>query len=287
MINGHLKLITYKECPRWLADNPYIHAFYRPPCYSYLECYKSLFYLHNEIGNIYTHLIGSILFTIFYIYTSIKLIPSFEKVEFIELGIIILSIIGGFICMNFSWHFHLFSSHSFKVNQNWLKCDYVGIVFLIFTTGFPVTYYTFYCYPGIRTISLLVSLIISIISTFALLNPIFYNDQYRLVRSTLYLALGTTEFIPVCYSILFYKYEFIVKYLSFYYSIVGVILYLIGLIFYNKRIPESLFPGKFDVFGHSHQIFHTLILMASVTFYIGIMNMVINVKSDTNICNIL
>jgi len=49
MINGHLKLITYKECPRWLADNPYIHAFYRPPCYSYLECYKSLFYLHNEI----------------------------------------------------------------------------------------------------------------------------------------------------------------------------------------------------------------------------------------------
>ena len=43
------------------------------------------------------------------------------------------------------------------------------------TTGFPVTYYTFYCYPGIRTISLLVSLIISIISV-NIQNLIYNKD---------------------------------------------------------------------------------------------------------------
>ncbi|OUM58231.1 hypothetical protein PIROE2DRAFT_64564 [Piromyces sp. E2] len=48
MENGHLKLITYKQCPSWLTDNPYIISNYRPPCYSYKACYKSLFYLHNE-----------------------------------------------------------------------------------------------------------------------------------------------------------------------------------------------------------------------------------------------
>jgi len=53
MENGHLKLIKYNQCPDWLADNPYIHTNYRPPCYSYKACYKSLFYLHNETVNIF------------------------------------------------------------------------------------------------------------------------------------------------------------------------------------------------------------------------------------------
>eukprot|EP00833_Pecoramyces_ruminatium_P015674 jgi/Orpsp1_1/1189706/evm.model.d7180000073849.1 len=48
MEDGHLKLITYNQCPKWLADNPYIITKYRPPNYSYISCYKSLFYLHNE-----------------------------------------------------------------------------------------------------------------------------------------------------------------------------------------------------------------------------------------------
>jgi adiponectin receptor len=282
--NGHLKLITYKECPKWLADNPYIHLYYRPPCYSYKECYKSLFYLHNESGNIYTHLIGSILFTFFFILTTLKFIPSYENLEFIEIVTIILSIIGGFICMQFSWHFHLFSSHSIRVNQNWLKCDHIGIVFLIFTTGFPVTYYSFYCYQEIRTKFLAITSIISIISIISIAHPVFYKEEYKLIRSILYVALGTTEFIPVSYSMIFYKYDFTVKYLSLYYSIAGVVIYLIGLVIYAKCIPESIYPGSFDIFGHSHQIFHTLILIASITFYIGIMKMIININNDPNVC---
>jgi len=52
MENGHLKLIEYNQCPKWLTDNPYIITSYRPPCYSYKACYKSLLYVHNETVNI-------------------------------------------------------------------------------------------------------------------------------------------------------------------------------------------------------------------------------------------
>lgn len=47
-INGRLPLITFTECPKWLADNKYVINGYRPPCHSYLSCIRSLFYLHNE-----------------------------------------------------------------------------------------------------------------------------------------------------------------------------------------------------------------------------------------------
>jgi hypothetical protein len=33
--------------------------------------------------------------------------------------------------------------------------------------------------------------------------------------------------------------------------------------FFSTRLPERLFPGKFDFLGHSHQIFHLLVVQAS------------------------
>ena len=44
-------------------------------------------------------------------------------------------------------------------------------------------------------------------------------------------------------------------------------LYLIGAFLYAFRIPERYLPGKFDIFFHSHQIFHLLIVLAAYTHY--------------------
>ncbi|KAJ3195227.1 hypothetical protein HDU67_004431, partial [Dinochytrium kinnereticum] len=43
-------------------DNIYIKTGYRRIQYTYRGCYRSLFYLHNETGNVYTHLFGALLF---------------------------------------------------------------------------------------------------------------------------------------------------------------------------------------------------------------------------------
>ncbi|ORX78535.1 HlyIII-domain-containing protein [Anaeromyces robustus] len=284
MENGHLKLITYNQCPKWLADNPYIITNYRPPCYSYLACAKSLLYIHNETGNIYTHLIGEVLFTIFYIVTAFQYIPSFKILESLEIAVITLSIIGGFTCMYFSSHFHLFSAHSLKVNRNWLTCDFIGIVSLIYTTGLPLSYYSFYCLHDFRVKYMAVSAIIGAVSLIAMFNPIFSRDEYRLIRSGLFLLLAITELIPIGYGLIKFNNDIVFNYLSFTYVATGSILYAIGLFLYAKRLPEKLYPGAFDVWGHSHQIFHSLILIASILFYIGIMKMVKAFNSDPTIC---
>jgi adiponectin receptor len=37
------------------------------------------------------------------------------------------------------------------------------------------------------------------------------------------------------------------------------------------RIPESFKPGKFDIVGSSHQIFHVLVVLATVVHLVGIL----------------
>jgi hypothetical protein len=51
------KLHEFSTLPEYLADNEYIQAYYRVD-YSIKDGVKSLFRIHNETGNIWTHLIG-------------------------------------------------------------------------------------------------------------------------------------------------------------------------------------------------------------------------------------
>jgi adiponectin receptor len=37
------------------------------------------------------------------------------------------------------------------------------------------------------------------------------------------------------------------------------------------RIPEAIKPGRFDIFGSSHQIFHVFVVLAAVAHFIGIL----------------
>ena len=51
--------VTFDQLPDWLRDNDFIHAWYRPPLPSIPICLGSVLRIHNETGNIWTHLIGA------------------------------------------------------------------------------------------------------------------------------------------------------------------------------------------------------------------------------------
>jgi hypothetical protein len=55
------KLHAFNTLPEYLADNEYIREYYRAD-YSIKESVQSLFRIHNETGNIWTHLLGVSLF---------------------------------------------------------------------------------------------------------------------------------------------------------------------------------------------------------------------------------
>ena len=59
----HAWTATVHHChlPAWLRDNDFLVKGHRPPLNSYVGCFKSMFRIHTETGNIWTHLVGELI----------------------------------------------------------------------------------------------------------------------------------------------------------------------------------------------------------------------------------
>ena len=58
------KAIHFEKLPSWMRDNEHLHFGHRPELPSFAERFRSIFRIHTETGNIWTHLIGFIAFVI-------------------------------------------------------------------------------------------------------------------------------------------------------------------------------------------------------------------------------
>lgn len=52
----------FSHLPAWLQDNDYLHKCHRPPLDSFRACFFSIFRLHTETLNIWTHAFGCAIF---------------------------------------------------------------------------------------------------------------------------------------------------------------------------------------------------------------------------------
>ncbi len=52
-------VVHHNHLPKWLKDNDYLIKGHRPPMNSFRACFKSIFKVHTETGNIWTHLLGN------------------------------------------------------------------------------------------------------------------------------------------------------------------------------------------------------------------------------------
>lgn len=112
--NTSVLLFHLTDLPAWYKDavNPYILSGYRQATYSYQRCIDSLFFLHNETGNIYSHLFGSL----FFIYLMVSLhLQSISSITTLTTGdhlVLSTFLLGCVVCMGLSGGFHLFCCHS-------------------------------------------------------------------------------------------------------------------------------------------------------------------------------
>ena len=68
---------SYYETEEFMKDNEYIKNGYRINCDSLWKCLKSLFVIHNESINIWSHLLGSV-FMFFLIFYTMIFITSYK-----------------------------------------------------------------------------------------------------------------------------------------------------------------------------------------------------------------
>lgn len=55
---GRWRVVHYSKLPEWLRDNDYLLWGHRPQLASFQMCFRSIFRIHTETGNIWTHLVG-------------------------------------------------------------------------------------------------------------------------------------------------------------------------------------------------------------------------------------
>ena len=179
-------------------------------------------------------------------------------------------LISAIFCLFFSTTLHLVGNISVNFHRILSRFDYGGVCLLITGSCYPPYYYFFYCEPKYRTFYLTFVTTLGL-TTFGLcLTDGFNLPDKRILRGSSFLTFGICSGIPIIHFLIVG--ESLKGYnndIRFLYWHLGGITYVIGAILYLIRFPEKYFPGKFDIFGSSHQLLHIAVLIASFFHYIG------------------
>ncbi|SPO04035.1 related to PHO36 (regulatory role in lipid and phosphate metabolism) [Cephalotrichum gorgonifer] len=256
-------LILWDDLPSWRRDNAFILSGYRRSTASFSDCFGSLGYLHNETVNIYSHLLGSAAFLSAAALCLSVIRPRYAAASDADLLVFGCFFAGAVLCLGMSAVYHAVSSHSEAVSRWGNKLDYSGIVFLIVGSFVPTLYYGFFCEPELMTIYL------GIISTLGFACGLvswidrFRTPEWRPYRAGMFVGLGTSGVFPILHGIQIYGFKGMDERMSLRLVALHGLVYIIGAVLYAARWPERTMPGKFDIWGSSHQIFHVCVLIAA------------------------
>lgn len=105
----------------------------------------------------------------------------------------------------------------------------------------------------------------------------FSEPSCRPIRASVFMSFGLSGLIPGIHWLLTQEELDLKESLKYSFGclILMGVLYITGALLYALRIPERFFPGKCDVWFHSHQLFHILVIAAAVVHYQGISELAI------------
>ncbi|XP_027695173.1 progestin and adipoQ receptor family member 4-like isoform X1 [Vombatus ursinus] len=251
------RLLSWANSPCHLQFNPFVLTGYRPTSGT-LGCVYSLFYLHNELGNIYIH--GMALMTL------LVLLPL--TIPWGQLGW--GSWLGGTHCLAClaplagSVLYHLFMCHhgGSRVYTRLLALDMCGVWLANSLGALPMIHCTLACWPRLRLLALVAHAFLSTIagwqaltarSTVARLRAFGWQaTAHLLVFAVRGMGLGTGApgSLP-CY-------------------LRTEALALLGGLVNVARLPERWKPGAFDYWCNSHQIMHLLSVISILQLHAGV-----------------
>lgn len=261
------RVVPHHALPSWLQDNDYLLRGHRPQLKSFLACFQSIFRIHTETGNIWTHLLGALFFigiTVYFFMRQSLEFPFMDKFVFTTF------FAATIICLSCSWLFHTVSCHSPCVSFVFSKLDYCGIAILIMGSFVPWLYYGFYCQFFTRIVYLVAIVILGTAAIVVSLWDKFSSPAYRNLRAGLFIGLGLSGVFPAIHYSAREGLTAAFTTGALGWLLLMAALYIGGALLYALRIPERWFPGYCDIWFQSHQIFHICVVAAAFVHYHGI-----------------
>lgn len=261
------KVVHFTGLPQWLQDNDFLHFGHRPPLPT-SECFKSIVRIHTETGNIWTHLLGMIAFcglSTYFLSRPLTEIQLMEKLVFL------IFFAGAIVCLGLSFLYHTLCCHKEKrVNLLFAKFDYCGIAFLTMGSFVPWLYYSFYCSWKPQVIYLSIVVFLGIMAVIVSTFDSFAGPRFRPLRAGVFITFGLSGIAPATHYGVVNGWQKSLDEAALGWLILMGILYITGALLYALRIPERFFPGKVDIWFHSHQIFHCFVIAGAFVHYHGL-----------------
>ncbi|CAG8344055.1 unnamed protein product [Penicillium salamii] len=264
--------LQWDQLPSWQRDNQYILSGYRISSNSFGKSFASLKYLHNESVNIYSHLIPAVILSFFGISLHKALsrrYTSFSTADTLVFGCFFL---GAVLCLSISAFFHTVQNHSSHIARIANQVDYIGIVLLIVGSFIPSIFYGFYCHPHLQRLYLTMITSLGLLCATVSANPQFRQPTWRPFRAGMFIALGLSALFPVVHGVRKFGIKQMNKQIGLFWVVLQGSLYIVGACVYAMRIPEYLYPGQFDIWISSHQIFHIMVVLAILSHLRGLVN---------------
>ncbi|ETI22251.1 hypothetical protein G647_06324 [Cladophialophora carrionii CBS 160.54] len=264
------RLLRFEELPEWYQDNHFCRSGYRPVSNSWTTCLLSLGHLHNESLNIYTHLIPAVglMFGQFLIYSGLSYF--YPDASIADHAVFSVQVNAAIITMLLSCSYHTMICHSKDIENLMLRVDYVGILTLILGSFFSGIYVGFYCEPVLRRVYWTMIISLSLITATLVLHPKLQGLKYRPHRTWAFIFTALSGFAPIIHGIVLYGWDEMWVRSGMPYWFLEGLVYGIGAFFFITRLPESVWPGRFDIWLSSHQFFHVFVVLASVVHLYGV-----------------
>eukprot|EP00357_Protocruzia_adherens_P000020 CAMPEP_0114978812 /NCGR_PEP_ID=MMETSP0216-20121206/4022_1 /TAXON_ID=223996 /ORGANISM="Protocruzia adherens, Strain Boccale" /LENGTH=313 /DNA_ID=CAMNT_0002340065 /DNA_START=176 /DNA_END=1117 /DNA_ORIENTATION=+ len=265
--SDELKLYTSEEME---ADGalshlilPHSHSGYRVNL-TFRAASRSIVQIHNETINIWSHIIGALIF--------LKLFwDEFWDLHhpFVETTFLLIYLGSCTITMVLSSLYHSYNCCEKKIAQAVFKCDLSGISLLEGVSGLLVAFSAFRC--DRMAVVCLCGLQLFLISAAMILinSDKFIRDEYKNCRAFFFM------FFNVCCAIMLPIWYFMNSNADERGDFMGKIvaclsMYVIGFVIYITYFPECVFSKKtrfFDIYFNSHQFWHLFSFLGALLGY--------------------
>ena len=223
----------------------------------------SAFRLHNETGNVWTHLLGLPVF-IALLVRELMMPIDVPYYRVVAAGYMLACI----FMLASSTFFHLVREQSKLVYDRAVKVDLTGVVAVTVCSFLVGIRYGFYCTHNVAMAYLIIVSILGSTAIFWAWSPSLLENLWL----TIFFFASFTAFslVPLIHWIIIIGGAgseqadvFLWKFLAM------LSFYLMGFLAFSYSWPERMRPGRFDLVGHGHQIWHVGVLAGVLQFYVA------------------
>ncbi|KAJ1445495.1 hemolysin-III related-domain-containing protein [Pelagophyceae sp. CCMP2097] len=247
------------ELPEWYPSAPFIKRRYRVG-YGACDCVASVFELHNESCNVWSHALGCAYF--FNRSWSTAALLRFGDVSLRDdRTALLIFTASATVMLGTSAAYHTFHPVSQSAARRWLVADKIGIALMIAGSMVPGVWLGFRCADAVVR-RLYLAAAFAVLGVGAALALDVVDERHH---ATAFASLVASAAAPATHWALITPVALVHEFLPK----LGLMfaLYGLGFAFYVSKWPERNAPGVYDLLGSSHQLWHVCVVLAALAWH--------------------